>query len=340
MTSSYRHVAVCVAIVGVSGWLGCEVPRPRLSVPERVDAGDDDSDDATSDENDDTDESDTPELPASRDASTAKDAGDAGSRDAGSRDASTGTSDAGTTPDAGNSPLAGDYWMRSEGSAEQRFSLLGGLGEVTIDTRRVAYSLVRVAGSGSALTLTDLQCAASLEQRCTFGCETMTTTPRDASTSARAFAPATRKLDVATDGSWRASAVPFAVGYQGTDANAALPARDGDPLSYDPDGGGDGVDWTSRMKITLINSTCSMRLAQRVNVSYAGTLVNGALASGTVADQGSTQSVLSISASCSSGRADAVATAPSALKLVRKTIPASGSSWTCPSVDELAAAFR
>jgi hypothetical protein len=228
--------------------------------------------------------------------------------------------------------LSGDYWLRVD-----FYSTADATG-VEIDTHTTAYSLVRIGLDDEAkLKMIDWQCAISIAQECRAGCNSATTSLSAA--GSRAYRPAIRDLTVDVDsGMWSTTSEWFAVGWKGSyaeDPNAVLPAREDDPLVYDPDGNGAGVNIDLKVDGSglLPDVSCTLRVVQKYAQSYGGTLSARALAQGSVTDTGSDQVVLSYG-NCPSG-GNARQAAPTTLRFARAAV-AIDDNWTCPSATAFA----
>lgn len=233
-----------------------------------------------------------------------------------------------------DSPLVGDYWMRADVHVKLAASQLGITIQTTTDTR--VYSLVTVRARGDALEMRDWQCTVRAVQRCQAGCSKMSTTLRDVATSSKAFIAPRRTLTV-TGQHWSAAPVAYAIGYKG-DYHAApdtpMPTSASDPLVYDPDGGGKGVDFTTSVTAGF-TTACSLRVVQKVAVRYEGDLEEGGLTTGSLIDFGSDQAELSNS--CTGAATEPTpGDAPNTVRLVRAPLPIDSSKvpWTCPTLDE------
>jgi hypothetical protein len=223
--------------------------------------------------------------------------------------------------------LAGDYFLRLD------FYSTADSSGVQIDTHTIAFSLARVGlDADGKLKMIDWQCALDIQQECRSGCNSATT--RVTAEGSRAYRPAIRDLTVdektlvwSTNDPW------FALGWKGNsaeDPSAVLPAREDDPLVYDPDGSGAGVNINLSVDGSglLPDVNCTLRVVQKYAQSYAGTLVSRALSQGSVNDHGSDQVVLSYG-NCPSG-ASARQAKPTTLRFARASTPIDD-AWTCPS---------
>lgn len=321
-----RRVGLLIAIYPLDG---CQLGRPDGAfVPAAADT------EVDPDANDEIDEDlygDAAPLP-DLDTNPRNDAGDGGRRDGGSAQAG------GDDPPA-ESPLSGDYWMRTEVQTNDSVSQP----PITIRSTSTitTYSLVRVGFQQRQLKFFDWQCALKFEHSCTSGCSTISTSFGDPAQSGRAFAAAQRDLLVEGD-TWSATRAPYALGWRGdfaVDPQAELPVSESDPLVYDPDGGGKGVDLETTVRLSSgLSSSCSQRFVQKVDVSYAGTLDDGAFAGGSLTDHGTQQTVLSTS--CGDAQAE-TREVERGLQLVAAPEPIEGSlvPWPCPSLSAFEAAF-
>lgn len=242
------------------------------------------------------------------------------------------------------SSLVGDYWMRADVHTSVSASLLG-LSSLRTTTDAAVYALVAVRASGAALELRDFQCAVRIAQKCESGCSRISTTLRDAATSARAYLPPRRALSVDAEGHFAAGRGPYAIGWRGDftgDVALPLPSDDADPLVYDPDGGGDGVDLVTTIRTAIgLPISCSFRSVQRVDVTYEGTLEGGKLVGGTMHDMGSDERELANS--CSTDDPPEVAeAAPSTVRFIpaKASIDVDARPWACPTLEEFEAAFE
>lgn len=311
--------------------LGCEVPRPYDAFT--PDAGSTDQDDPDGGGDVVEDDGRIP-IFTKPDAGSSKDGG-GGVHDA---KVEAGPSPGPDDPEPPDDPLVGDYWMRIESKAEATAKQAS----ITISSETLSqtYVLVRIGYDGKVLKFADWQCASKLTQKCTSGCRSMSITYRDPIKSNQAYAPALRTLEV-EGGSWTASAVPYAVGWKGDFAERDLPVptSEGDSLVYDPDGGGKGINISTKVVATSgLSAACELRVVQKILVSYAGKLADGELASGTMTDKGSQQTVLDNS--CAGAKADGKAGPPGALRFVRKPIESDDKTWVCPSLADFEAAFQ
>jgi hypothetical protein len=224
--------------------------------------------------------------------------------------------------------LSGDYWMRVD------FYSTASESGVEIDTHTTAYSLVRIGlDDADKLKMIDWQCYVGIDQDCAAGCSNATTSIRPE--GGRAYRPAIRTMTVNLEtGAWNTTEEWFAVGWKGSyaeDPTAVLPARDDDPLIYDPDGAGAGIniDLYVDPSAPLVPSVdCTIRVVQKYVQGYNGILMGRSLAQGNVTDRGSDQFVLDYG-DCPSG-ADARQSAPTTMRLARATT-AIDEQWTCPS---------
>ncbi len=224
--------------------------------------------------------------------------------------------------------LSGDYFLRVD------FYSTADSSGVEIDTHTTAFSLVRVGlDDDGKLKMIDWQCALDIQQECRSGCNSATT--RVSAEGSRAYRPAIRDLTVDEKSLvWSTNDPWFALGWKGSyadDPNAVLPAREDDPLVYDPDGSGAGVNINLSVDGSglLPDVSCTLRVVQKYVQSYAGTLLERKLGQGNVSDHGSDQVVLSYG-NCPSG-AKARQSKPSTLRLARAAAPIDD-AWTCPSV--------
>lgn len=323
--------------------LACEVSRPEgayLPRVERVDAGADSDEDIYED------------LPpaADDDGDDVNDSGGGDDEPDDERDDAGAARDDGgdePAPDAeanqpGVSALLGDYWMRADVSTTATISALTMRITTTTDTE--VYSLVRVYTSSGKLKFADFQCALRISQSCR-NCTSISTELYDPAKSGRAFLPAVRDLTVEESGAFRTTMVPYALGWKGdfgTSPSATLPTRESDPLVYNPDGGGAGVDITVRLKPNAIvpEQTCNLRVVQKIAVSYSGMLVDGSLREGAMKDEGSAQNV--ISPACNGGgTSDAPTSSPATIRLIPAKAPIDPQArpWACPSLSDFRAAF-
>jgi hypothetical protein len=224
--------------------------------------------------------------------------------------------------------LSGDYWLRVD------FYSTADASGVEIDTHTTAFSLVQIGlDDGGKLKMIDWQCFVGIEQSCQSGCSSANTSMRPE--GGHAYRPAIRTMTVDLDsGAWRTSEEWFAVGWKGNyaeDPTAVLPARSDDPLIYDPDGAGDGIniDLYVDPSAPLVPSVdCTIRVVQKFVQGYGGTLQGRELVQGNVTDRGSDQYVLDYG-DCPSG-ANARQAAPTTLRIARATTPIDD-QWTCPS---------
>ena len=314
-----------IASVALACLDACEMPRPYgayAPVPP----------DASFQKPDEVDEIEDGEIPdlGGGDAPS----GDPGAGpDAGPGVAMDGGSDMPPTPEP-DSPLvklqkeiSGDYWLRVD------FYSTADSSGVEIDTHTVAFSLARVGLDGEGkLKMIDWQCALDIQQTCRSGCNSATT--RVTAEGSRAYRPAIRDLTLDENTLvWSTNDPWFALGWKGNsaeDPNAVLPARENDPLVYDPDGSGAGVNINLSVDGSglLPDVNCTLRVVQKYIQSYAGTLVDRKLGQGSVNDHGSDQVVLSYG-NCPSG-ASARQSAPSTLRLAPAKV-AIDDAWTCPN---------
>lgn len=267
-------------------------------------------------------------------------------RDAGSADADAAPPlDAPSSDDAGalvESPLIGDYWMRADVHTNVEATQLGLTVRTISDT--TIYSLVTVRAAGAALEFRDYQCGVRVASRCESGCRSATTAFRDEATSARAFLAPRRTLELDDAGGFKVTRGPYAVGWRGdfgANVDLPLPQDEDDPLVYDPDGGGDGVDLTMSVRTAIgLPINCAMRIVQRVDVVYEGTIADERFAGGTLRDVGSAQRELS--SSCADGAPEASEAAPATLRFVPAKLPIEPESlpWVCPTLGEFADAFE
>jgi hypothetical protein len=245
-------------------------------------------------------------------------------------------------PSAG--PLVGDYWMRADLHTTVASALLGETAvRTTSDT--AVYALVAVRANGAALVLRDFQCSVRTTQKCDSGCRTITTALRDPATSARAYLPPQRSFQVEADGRFRTGRGPYAIGWKGDfskDLELPLPVTEDDPLVYDPDGGGEGVNIVTTLRTAIgIPISCSFRSVQRVDVTYEGRLEAGKLVSGSMRDVASAQHELVNS--CSPDEPPEVSeAAPNTVRFVPAKAPIDVDlvPWACPSLEEFEAAFE
>lgn len=335
--ASVRQLAsVLVAAMGLYGLFGCEVDRPVGAYTPRehnvvVDASADSDEDIYGD---------AATLPSFDDDDEADD-DDQGDDVTPERDAGPGAADGGMRPtEPPDNPLVGDYWMRADVSSTTTATSGATSIETKTDTR--VYSLVRVDYQGERLKFADFQCALRIDQQCLRGCTTVSTMLADPARSGRAFVPSFRDLTV-TDDRWSASRVPYALGWRGDfnrDPNLKLPATDSDPLVIDPDGGEDGINISITIKVPVLPArTCNLRVAQKIDVSYAGMLTSGKLETGMMTEMGSDQVVFANSCGGDTGGDDETSMAPVRVIPARKPIDLKANPWPCPSLSEFESAF-
>ena len=195
-------------------------------------------------------------------------------------------------PDDVLDKLVGSYWMRSVASASSTAS------GVTVRSDVSTFSLVKIERSGDALTMVDWQCEQQTKQTCAMPGALCANPTSDARLGdSQAYRPARRVLSVSGDG-WSAGASPYAVGWKwdfAAEGEHATPTSDSDALVYDPgepNGGGKGVNVASRIETTLGPVECALRVVQRIDFSFEGSLTDGKLSTGTVTDLGSVQNIL------------------------------------------------
>jgi hypothetical protein len=227
--------------------------------------------------------------------------------------------------------VSGDYYLRvdfySTASADAAFV------HVAIDTQTTAFSLVRVGLDGDGkLKMIDWQCLVSVSQNCKDGCNSATTT--FSSEGGHAYRPAVRDVTLnQKNTTFETSDEFFALGWKGNSAEnpaAVLPPNESDPLVYDPDGNGNGVNVAVKVDGTggVPDQDCVLRVLQKYVESFTGTAKGGVLGQGLVVDHGSDQVVLSYG-SCNSG-ASARQSKSTTLRFVRAT-KAIDDQWTCPT---------
>ncbi|MET0285013.1 MAG: hypothetical protein ABW352_11100 [Polyangiales bacterium] len=238
-----------------------------------------------------------------------------------------------------DSPLVGDYWMRGDVQVKLAASQLGISIKTTTDTR--VYSLVTVRQKDDGrLEMRDWQCTVRVLQSCQSGCTRMNTTLRDLSASSKAFMAPRRTLTV-VGGHWTAAPVAYAIGYKGDySATPALtmPSSATDPLVYDPDGGGKGIDFSTSVTASGFTTACNLRVVQKVAVRYEGDLDEGGLKTGSLIDVGSDQGELSNS--CSGAATEPTpGDAPNSVRLIRSPLEIDTSKvpWACPTLEEFEA---
>jgi len=237
--------------------------------------------------------------------------------------------------------LVGDYYLRSDVYTSTQQS------SATIDTDATAFSLVKIGfdAKDGVLKMIDWQCEVSITQTCPKGCSNPST--KLLANGGRAYLPAKRVLTVdANTGAWSTSRCAYALGWKwdfASDPNGVLPAAEGDPLVYDPDGMGPGINSTFSVTVPIgassLNQVCKFRLTQKIDVTYAGKLAADALGTGQLQDTGSDQEFLDKDG-CEGTPANSVRK-PSTVRFTRA--PAgksfSGTPWPCPSLTEFQAAL-
>ncbi|MET0341806.1 MAG: hypothetical protein ABW252_12450 [Polyangiales bacterium] len=234
---------------------------------------------------------------------------------------------------AAGSPLVGDYWMRADVHVKLGASQLGVTIRTTTDTR--VYSLVTVRPKGDTLELRDWQCTVRALQSCQSGCSKMSTTLRDEASSSKAYLAPRRTLTVEGQ-HWSVTPVAYAIGYKGDysiDPEMTMPTSASDPLVYDPDGGGKGVDFTTSVTAGF-STSCSLRVVQKVAVQFEGDLEEGGLTTGALVDFGSDQAELSNS--CSGAATEPTpGDAPNTVRLIRapEAIDTAKVPWACPTLE-------
>jgi len=238
--------------------------------------------------------------------------------------------------------LVGDYYLRSDVYSSTQES------GAMIDTDATAFSLVKIGfdAKDGALKMIDWQCEVSIAQTCPRGCSNPST--KLLANGGRAYLPAKRALTVdASTGAWSTGRCAYALGWKwdfASDPNGVLPTADSDPLVYDPDGMGPGINSTFSVTVPVIgagslNRVCKFRLTQKIDVTYAGKLAANALGAGQLQDTGSDQKFLTTDG-CD-GKPSNSTRKPSTVRFARAPTGKSfnGTPWPCPSLSEFQAAL-
>lgn len=237
-----------------------------------------------------------------------------------------GGTDAGQDPQTPEQMLAaklvGDYWMRTDTATSS--STLG----ITVRSDTSTYSVVKVGFSDGRLKLVDRQCFVSVSQD-----NNTTTTFR--SEGQPAYAPAQRVLTLdPVRNTWTTGPCAYAVGWKWDFAkqdDRSPPTSDSDPLVYDVDGGGKGLNIAVKSGALV---SCNLRVVQKVDVVYSGTLRDQKLVDGVMTNNRSQQNILAQDCTASSPTSRDLGTPT--VKLVSRAVDA---SFACPALAEMRAAF-